>query len=125
MIAADEDALIADFAETYHVLDWRALPVSTAAALASGLSPDSRVRRKMSGAMAPTDITLLTAAVDRLSLLVWAQSKDAQKGRNRPQMLMDSLTAKNKKGNDVATFRTPEDFEAARTRLLERALKKE
>lgn len=43
MILTDEDALICDLAETYHVLDYRALPLKTAAALASGLRADARI----------------------------------------------------------------------------------
>lgn len=43
MILTDEDALICDFAETYNVLDYRALPLRTAATLASGLRADARI----------------------------------------------------------------------------------
>jgi len=43
MIATDEDALVCDLAETYHVLDYRMLPLKTAAALASGLRSDARI----------------------------------------------------------------------------------
>lgn len=43
MIATDEDALICDLAETYHVFDYRGLPLKTAAALASGLRNDARI----------------------------------------------------------------------------------
>lgn len=43
MILTDEDALICDLAETYNVLDYRALPVRTTAALASGLRADARI----------------------------------------------------------------------------------
>ncbi|MBO7722484.1 MAG: hypothetical protein J6S27_01735 [Thermoguttaceae bacterium] len=32
MVREDETALICDLAETYHILDWRALPLRTAAA---------------------------------------------------------------------------------------------
>ena len=42
MLAADEDAVICDFAEVYHVLDLRALAPPLAATLAAGLPPDSR-----------------------------------------------------------------------------------
>lgn len=43
MILTDEDALICDLAETYHVLDYRSLPLLTAATLASGLRSDARI----------------------------------------------------------------------------------
>ena len=47
MIETDESALICDFAETYHIYDYRALPVSYAATLAYGLRSDSRIRLKL------------------------------------------------------------------------------
>ncbi len=49
MLALDEDAVICDFAETYHVLDFWALPVPLLATLASGLGEDSRIKMKMAG----------------------------------------------------------------------------
>ena len=39
MLNAGEDELVCDFAETYHILDLRALPVPLAATLAWGLRP--------------------------------------------------------------------------------------
>lgn len=36
--------------------------------------------------------TLLSLIVDRLSWLVWAKTKDGQKGRNRPESVYEILT---------------------------------
>lgn len=47
MLAADRDALICDLAETYRVLDYRALPVELLATLAAGLRPDARIWQKI------------------------------------------------------------------------------
>ena len=47
MVAADEDALRCDFAQTYHILDYRRLPLRTAAVFAWGLGEDSRVKRAL------------------------------------------------------------------------------
>ena len=49
MVALDEDALICDFAETYHIYDYRRLPVEYAATLAYGLRENSRIRMVQSG----------------------------------------------------------------------------
>ena len=65
MVRADEDALICDFAETYHIYDYKRLPLSTAAALAVGLRDTSRIKMKLSGAVVANDIQLMAAAVDR------------------------------------------------------------
>ena len=114
MIRTDETALICDMAETYGIYDWRALPLETAAALASGLRDDSRIKRKIAGIPVDT-MTLLTAMiVDRLSLLVWSKTKDAEKGENRPGSIVEKILALDKKEeNEVEGFQTPEDFQAA------------
>lgn len=85
MVHADEDALICDFAETYHIFDWRALPVRLAATLAAGLPETSRIRMKMAGAKITTSLLMQAAMVDRLSLLVWMQTKDGQKTGTAPE----------------------------------------
>lgn len=47
MLATDRDALICDLAETYRVLDYRALPVELLATLAAGLRQDARIWQKI------------------------------------------------------------------------------
>ena len=92
MIREDETALICDLAETYGILDWRALPLKTAAALSSGLRESSRIKMKIAGVQADQETLLLAAAVDRLSLLVWAKTRDGMSGRNRPNSIFEQLT---------------------------------
>ena len=116
MMAVDEDALICDLAEAYHVHNWRKLPVHHVAILAWGLSTESRIKRKLSGAPAPIDTLLLAMAVDRLSLLVWANTKDAQRGRNRPPSIVDKLIPQNE--SEITGFDTAEDYERVRARIL-------
>lgn len=116
MIATDEDALMADFVETYHVADWRAFPVKQAAALAFHLSPDSRIKRKMSGRTWSMDTLLLAAIADRIGSLIWMLSEDGAKGRNRPDSIVEMLCGdkkqKNTGGNSLKTFTSGEDFAA-------------
>lgn len=119
-MATDEDALTCDFAETYHVYDFRALPAETAAALAAGLPKDSRVLRRLSGSELTLTETLLAAGVDLLHLILWTKTKDAEKGRNRPQSILTTLTGgARKKGQSVRGFDTPEEFLNAYKRALE------
>lgn len=117
MLATDEDAVICDFAETYHVLDYRALDLPLAATLAAGLAPDSRIMRKMSGASLPTDTLLLAAAVDNLAFLAWAQTEDGTKNRNRPKSILAAVTGKQQERQEMS-FATGADFEAYREMLL-------
>lgn len=123
MLRTDETALICDLAETYGVLDWKALPLKTVAALSVGLRDDSRIKMRLSGQKIDSDTALLAAMLDRLTTLVWFKTKDGVKGRNRPDSVLAKLTEeKNQnKERDYRTFQTPEAFEAARRKAVEQA----
>lgn len=119
MLHEDETAVICDLAETYHVLDYRALPLKTVAALASGLRENSRIRMKLSGMRVSTDTMLAAATVDRLSMLIWAKTKDGEIGRNRPESILDKLTAEDTRSDEeYKAFDSPEEFMQARKELL-------
>lgn len=118
MVALDEDALICDFAETYHIYEWRALPVSYAATLATGLREDSRIKLALSKTPVDLQTMLTAAAVDRLSLLVWAGTKDGERGVNRPKSIVASLSEHQDGESDVVAYATGSDFERARERIL-------
>ena len=119
MLHEDETAVICDLAETYHVLDYRVLPLKTVAALASGLRENSRIRMKLSGMRVSTDTMLAAATVDRLSMLIWAKTKDGEIGRNRPESILDKLTAEDTRSDEeYKAFDSPEEFMQARKELL-------
>lgn len=120
MLRTDETALICDLAETYGVLDWKALPLHTVAALSSGLRENSRIKMKLSGQKIDSETALMAAALDRLTTLVWFRTKDGVKGRNRPESVLAKLTEEKHqpREKDFQTFRTPEDFEAARRKAM-------
>ena len=107
-------------AETYHVLNWRELPLRTAAVLASGLHEDSRTIRKLNGQIIGTDHILQLGILDELRMLVWAQTKDAAKGRNRPESMLAAAMARKEKPK-VTGFRSPEEFEARKRKIIEGA----
>lgn len=115
MIGADEHSLICDFAETYHVFDYKSLPVRLAATLAAGLRDGSRIKLKLADMQVSPDTLLLAAIADRLGILVWQKTKDAEKGKNRPRSILESLQPKQ---TDVSTFASGEDFIKAREKLL-------
>lgn len=113
MIAEDPDALVCDFAETYHVLDYRSLPARLAATLAAGLPDDSRSKKRLSDTSCSIETLLLALIADRLSYLVWFQTEDARKNRNRPNSIYESLVGKaEQKTGDIISFETREEFEA-------------
>lgn len=118
MIAADRDALLCDMAETYHIFDFRALPVPVLAALACGLGPDSRIKKKMSGTEADSQTLLLATIADRLGWLVWASSEDGRENRNQPQSIVNVLLGKETADAPARAFATPEEFERERRRII-------
>lgn len=91
MIKLDEDALMCDLAETYQIYDYKQLPVYTVAVFCCGLREDSRIKLKMSNQLVPFETMLLAGIYDRLSLLLWSKTKDAEKGRNMPKTISDEL----------------------------------
>ena len=113
MVSADRDALICDFAETYGIYDFRALPVTVLATLAVGLRENSRIKMKLAGTKASRVEVLLAAALDRLSLLWWAQTENGQKNINRPQSILGVIMQDGNENKNNGGFDTAEDFEAA------------
>lgn len=102
MMQLDEDALICDFAETYHVFDFRALPATLAATLAVGLRDDSRIKMRLADRKASVDTILLAGIMDRISVML-----NGDKAK---------LIAKNfvsVKQEPSYGFESAEDFEAA------------
>lgn len=121
MISIDEDALVCDLAETYQIYDYKQLPLNEVAVFAYGLRDDSRIKQIMSNQIVPLETTLLASIVDRLSLSLWLQTKDGQKGVNRPASIADQLIKRDKSendGKDYLVFESGEDFENYRKALL-------
>lgn len=100
-------------AETYHVLNWRELPLKTAAVLASGLHQNSRSMRKLRSQKLRSEEYTELAILDELRIIRWLLTKDAEKGRNRPESMLMKMLKLDEKPR-ITGFRTPEEFEARR-----------
>lgn len=121
MLATDEDALVCDLAETYGIYDYRSLPLSRVATFAVGLRENSRIKLKMQKAQYSLETMLLASVTDRLSTLVWIQSKDSASGQNRPKSIVAQMLCKEEQGDkDIEVFDTPEAFEKRRNELLKK-----
>lgn len=120
MVLKDEDALVCDFAETYHILNWRALSPLLAAKLAFGLHENSRIKRAITGQQISLSDTILAAILDKVNWLAWAQTRDGQKGRNRPKSILADILGEKKESANMA-FDSGEEFEAYRKKLIERS----
>ena len=117
MVAVDEDALICDLAETYHIYDYRSLPLQRVAIFAAGLRENSRIKTKISGLKYPLDTMLLSFVVDRLSLLVWMQTKNGTKGIDRPKPILGVISDETAE-SEIESFNTPEEFERRRLEII-------
>lgn len=119
MISTDEEALICDLAETYGIYSYRELPVITIGIFAVGLPDKSRIKKKLAGLEVDIETILLGIIADKLSFLAWAQTKDAEKGKNRPESILAKLLGKEeKKESEIMAFSSPEEFEQARQRII-------
>lgn len=120
MLDLDEDAVLCDFAETYHIYDIYQYPCEYAATLAAGLRDDSRIRQKQKGLRISPELFALGICADSLRTLIWFKTKDGQKHRNRPPSILEALSGEKqskKKVNDIRAFESGEAFMEAWNRL--------
>lgn len=109
MIALDEDALICDFAETYHIYNIYEMPIVYVATLAIGLRDNSRIKMAISGLRVDEKTLLLAHIADNTAINTWFKTEDGQKGQNRPPSLVMALSGKTIEDN-TKTFESGDDF---------------
>ena len=115
MIAADKDAVICDLAETYHIYDYRALPVTLLATLCCGLRENSRIRMKLEE-LHPVPVEFMVArAADDIAAIRYALT--AKKGDETPEFYTDLILGKVKQ-KKASGFATVEDYERAKQEIL-------
>lgn len=121
--------MICDLAETYHVFNYRELPVQTLATLVTGLGQDSRVVRKMSGIdNIPLNTRILAMIYDQLNVSNYIQMKkvSGKKKVREPESLYSKLTEKPKENKDKPiAFISGDMFDKARERLINRIKEKQ
>lgn len=109
--------MICDLAETYHVFNYRELPVKLLATLVAGLRADSRTKMEINGAKAPTNTLIMALIFDKLNQWVWLNSKEGQKGHNPPPSLVEKLTSEPKQSK-IQSYDSGDDFDAAYQRII-------
>ena len=115
MIAMDEDALICDLMETYHITNMDEYPASFVATLAVGLRDDSRIKMRLKDSKLTLEQGLLALLLDALRINNWMHTKDAQKKRNMPKSLYRQLLGMDEPGEkkyDLRHFDSVEEYEA-------------
>lgn len=100
-------------AQVYGVYDFRALSPATAAALATGLPDDSRVKRFYSGEKYSFGERLMMLIYDRVNWLMWSKTKAAQKKGSEPPLPLEQLieqTAAQQEEQKLMGFDSPEEL---------------
>lgn len=122
IIKENEDDLVCDLMQYYHISNWRSYSPFFISTLTFGLPDESRIMKALSGMKYSIDRMLIAVIADKLSLLWWAKTVDGQKNQNRPKSFVDILigNVKKEESKDIITFNTPEEFEAYRAELVER-----
>lgn len=122
MRAVCKDALVCDFAEYYHIYDLDSVKVRLAATLACGLPAESRTIRQLSGQKHSLDTMLLAGILDAFQTMTYLYRKKNFKGKHKkPESVVQRLAGHGKDTeNDIRSFRTKDDFERERQRLLTR-----
>lgn len=118
MIAVDEAALVCDLAETYHIMDYKALPARQAALFACGLGPDSRIMRRMGGVPATMTELLLARICDGINVLCWQNTPNGRDGVDPPASIFQAIMAAGEEKAPGPGFDSPEDFEEWRDAML-------
>lgn len=113
MLANDRDAFICDMAETYHILDYKALPVELLAVLASGLRENSRSKMSLVRAVYVAPEMILPQIVDRLALIFHAIVGD----KNLPPMVTDMVFGEIKTEKPNRGFDSGEEFQREWNRI--------
>lgn len=105
-------------AETYRIYDYRGVPVRLLGTLVSGLGDKSRIGQKVAGVTAPADTILLAKIYDMINILIWMQTEDGMKGRNKPKELAPNFYIETK-NNETFGFENGAEYEKARAKLIE------
>lgn len=117
MMNTDMDALECDLAETYQIYDYKELPLTKVALFSVGLRENSRI--KMNKTNYSFETLLLAGILDRLSLMVWQNTKDAMEGKNMPNSILSCLMSiENHQNKNFMTFNSFEEFERMRKQIL-------
>lgn len=118
MIREYESEMICDLAETYHVFNYRELPPKLTATLVSGLRANSRVKMSLTGMKIPVETTIQAMIYDAVSMILWMNSDDGRRNRNRPKSLVKTLM-EDPEPKEFQTFSSGAEFLKKREEILQ------
>jgi len=109
------DALICDFAQYYGIYELEKFDLKYLSILACGLPSESRTKKKLIGFKYSMSELMMASIIDHLAILI-AQGV-RKKNVKKPQSMVQIMTEK-KEENEIQTFKTPEEFERERKRII-------
>lgn len=118
MIATDEDSLICDLAQYYHVFDYRSMTVESVATLSAGLPEDSRIMRKMSNQNISKTELVLAAIYDDFNYFLYSLTPDGKKGIGKPVSIVEKWMNINDDEQQIMAFDSVNSYEKAKQRIL-------
>ena len=117
MIATDEDSLICDLVQYYHVFDYRSMTVESVATLAAGLPEDSRIMRKLYNQNISKSELMLAAIYDDLNFYLYSMTQNAKYGINRPASIAEKWLNITEQKENMA-FDSVNSYEKAKQGIL-------
>ena len=119
MLNTDSDALECDLAETYHIYNYKELPLKKVALFSVGLREESRIKMKILNIKYPFKTILMSDIADKLAMLLWIYQ--GAKKNEKPDLILPKLfDVEMSKFNDkaIVSFASIEDFEEERKRII-------
>ena len=104
-----ESELICDFAEYYHILDYKSIDPALAGVLLEGLRPESRTKMKLTNQKITLEQTLLAIIADGVKALIFMLSK--KKGKKVPESILKLLINGKNETKQFKGFESGADFE--------------
>lgn len=118
MRAIDNDALICDFMQYYHIRDMMSEGIRRAAVLACGLPEESRIMRKLRGQKISAEFLYKAAILDTVRSIEHAYYQAHSRRRlTKPKSILGEILG-SEKNTDVKAFSSKEEFEKARERFI-------
>ena len=118
MIATDEDSLICDLAQYYHVFDYRSMTVESVATLAAGLPEDSRIMRKLYNQNISKSELMLAAIYDDFNYFLYSLTPDGKKGIGKPVSIVEKWMNINDDEQQIMAFDSVNSYEKTKERIL-------
>ena len=104
-----ESELICDFAEYYHILDYKSITPGLAGILLEGLRSDSRTKMKMAKMKLTVEQTLLATIADEIKISIWQQSP--KKNKKKPESILNLLINGKNEPDKLKGFNSGADFD--------------